>query len=79
MCEGHECYTRSIRKGEGSVEGDQGCFVNLPYLLVRYIVVPVIDSICLCVYGCGCVCARVCVCVCVCRTNAEKVDSRRSV
>ena len=43
-------------------KGDQGCFVNLPYLLVRYIVVPVIDSICLCVYGCGCVCARVCVC-----------------
>ena len=44
-------------------KGDQGCFVNLLYLLVRYIVVPVIDSICLCVYGCGCVCARVCVCV----------------
>jgi hypothetical protein len=46
-------------KGEGSVGGDAGCFVNLPYFLVRYVVVPIMDFVCVCV----------CVCVCLCLWN----------
>ena len=42
-------------KVEGSVGGDLGCFVDLPYFLVGFVVVPVMD----------CVCMRVCVCACV--------------
>ena len=55
MCEKkHECETRSVRnvKGEGSLGGDLGCFVNLPYFLVRYVVVPVMDCLCVCVCVC---------------------------
>jgi hypothetical protein len=39
------CEVTSVRKvkGEGSVWGDLGCFVNLPYFLVRYAVVPIMD------------------------------------
>ena len=52
----------SVRQGaservncEGSVGGDLGYFVNLPYFLVRCVVVPVMDCVCVCV----CVCVRV--------------------
>jgi uncharacterized membrane protein len=42
-------------KGEGSVGGYLGCFVNLPYFLVRFVVVLVMDCVCMCVCVCACV------------------------
>ena len=61
-------------KVEGSLGGDLGCFVNLPYFLVRYVVVPVMDCVSVvCAYVC------VCVCVCVCGTHEETVEPFRSV
>jgi hypothetical protein len=46
------CMITSVRKvkGEGSVWGDLVCFVNLPYFLVRYVVVPIMDCVCVCVF-----------------------------
>ena len=45
------------RHGRGMlcVNRPLGCFVNLPYFLARYVVVPVMDFVCVCV------CVYVCV------------------
>jgi hypothetical protein len=45
------CEVTNVRKvkGEGRVWGDLVCFVNLPFVLVRYVVVPIMDCMCVCV------------------------------